>query len=154
ELRVLRGGCEGTRPAYEAVIARGEKAKAADELAPGRYGFSAVARRGDEVIAEGCADVMLPTQAAIEIVLRSEHCVGGAPTDAGEFDANSGLAPDPDASPSGSGDAATHDPDAGPAADAGQCPENCDDDNPCTVDQCISGTCYWTKLSATLECDS
>src|SRR5262245_13802086 len=77
-LRVFEGGCRGANAVYEAHLSKGESAPLGGAVAPGVYGFEAVAYREGAVLAAECLEADLPRSGPPVVVLQSESCMGEA----------------------------------------------------------------------------
>ena len=167
-LRILVGGCQpDAESRYEATLAKGESAPAANGLSPGTYGIEASSLSGGELMAYACLVANLPTTQSLDIKLESDNC---DELDAGDLDAEVEGGTDDaevDASDANGNDGGLDDADLDALVDdAGdadaevddapiQCTESCDDGVPCTDDSCdtTSGKCRHMAFSGARECD-
>lgn len=73
-LIIQSGSCMGP-DVHNQVLSHGDLARPTGELAPGEYGFRAMALRAGAVLAEGCVAAKLPARRAVVVELASDACL-------------------------------------------------------------------------------
>jgi Lectin C-type domain len=146
QLIIQQGGCDG--PAvYDETISRGQAPKASDALAPGSYGFRALALEEGALVAEApCVVSRLPDGDAVVLRLASDKCgSASAPVEppSESIDASSGSPPGDSVMPPDSGEQASPAQDPVAVAPPPECSDTaCACPRGCAADQtCENGAC-------------